>query len=110
MEIITGKKRVEKITFTPEEEQKIEDVIDLLSTIKGTYHNIFRKNGEIWCTISYPNCIDRLADVAWKVSQVRTTYGDPDDNDGYPCPKMPFASISEEEEQAEMPIFFTQNT
>lgn len=103
MEIIEGKKRVEKITFTPEEEQKIEDVIDLLSTIKRTYYGIFRRNGELWCTGSYPNCIDRLADVAWKVSQVRTTYGEPDN---YPCPKMPFASISEEEEQAEMPIFF----
>ena len=45
MEIITGKKRIEIITLTPEEEQKIEDVISLLSTIKGTYQNIFHKNG-----------------------------------------------------------------
>lgn len=95
MEIIEGKKRVEKITLTPEEEQKIEDVIDLLTTIKGTYWDIFHRNGELWSTSSYPSCIDRLADVAWKVSMVRTTYGEPDD---YPCPKMPFADISKEEE------------
>lgn len=104
MEIIEGKKRVEKITFTPEEEQKIEDVINLLNTIKGVYQHIFNSYGEIWCTGSYPTCIDRLADVAWKVSEVRTTYGEPDD---YPCPKMPFYC---REEQAEMPIFFAQNT
>ena len=72
MEIITSKKRIETITLTPKEEQKIEDVISLLTTIKGTYQDIFRKNGEIWCTGSYPNCIDRLADVAWRVSMVRT--------------------------------------
>lgn len=92
MEIIIGKKRIEKITLTPEEEQKIEDVIDLLTTIKGTYMDIFRKNRELWCTSNYPKCIDRLADVAWKVSMVRTTYG----CDDYPCPKMPFVNISEE--------------
>lgn len=68
MKIITGKKRIETITLTPEEEQKIEDVISLLSTIKGTYQDIFRKDGEIWCAGSYPSCIDRLADVAWGVS------------------------------------------
>ena len=104
MEIITGEKRIETITLTPEEEQKIEDVIDLLTTIKGTYMDIFRRNRELWCTGSYPKCIDRLADVAWKVSMVRTTYG----CDDYPCPKMPFVDISKE--QAEMPIFFTKNT
>ena len=101
MEIITGEKRIETITLTPEEEQKIEDVIDLLTTIKGTYMDIFHRNKELWCTGSYPKCIDRLADVAWKVSMVRTTYG----CDDYPCPKMPFVDISKE--QAEMPIFFT---
>ena len=96
MEIITDKKRIETITLTPEEEQKIEDVISLLSTIKGSYQDIFHKNREIWCTGSYPSCIDRLADVAWRVSMVRTTYGGSSVVDDYPCPKMPFASISEE--------------
>ena len=96
MEIITGKKRIETITLTPKEEQKIEDVISLLSTIKSTYQDIFRKNGEIWCTGSYPSCIDRLADVAWRVSMVRTTYGGSSVIDDYPCPKMPFANISDE--------------
>ena len=96
MEIITGKKCIETITLTPEEEQKIEDVISLLTTIKSTYQDIFHKNGEIWCTGSYPNCIDRLADVAWRVSMVRTTYGGSSAVDDYPCPKMSFASISEE--------------
>ena len=105
MEIITGEKRIETITLTPKEEQKIEDVISLLTTIKGTYQDIFRKNGEIWCTGSYPSCIDRLADVAWRVSMVRTTYGGSSVVNDYPCPKMPFADFSEE--QAEMPIFFT---
>ena len=105
MEIITGEKRIETITLTPEEEQKIEDVIDLLTTIKGTYMDIFRRNRELWCTGSYPKCIDRLADVAWRVSMVRTTYGCSSVVDDYPCPKMPFADFSEE--QAEMPIFFT---
>ena len=64
-------------------------------------------NGEIWCTGSYPSCIDRLADVAWRVSMVRTTYGGSSVVDDYPCPKMPFADFSEE--QAEMPIF-SKNT
>ena len=96
MKIITGKKRIETITLTPEEEQKIEDVIDLLTIIKGTYMDIFRKNRELLCTGNYPKCIDRLADVAWKVSMVRTTYGDSSVVNDYPCPKMPFANISEE--------------
>ena len=92
----TSKKRIETITLTPKEEQKIEDVISLLTTIKGTYQDIFRKNGEIWCTGSYPSCIDRLADVAWRVSMVRTTYGGSSVINDYPCPKMPFADFSEE--------------
>ena len=50
----------------------------------------------IWCTGSYPSCIDRLADVAWRVSMVRTTYGGSSVVNDYPCPKMPFADFSEE--------------